>query len=670
MDETEVERLVVRLTGDGAEYMKMLEEVKASTEKTAKVVQQNTQSMEQTINSLAGAVKNVSAAFTAGFFGSVLKSSVDTFEKAEMNAIRMEATLKANGREVESTTRQYREFAAQMARTTVSGAGQTMALLRTAETFDLTGVHAERATRSAMALAAANDSNASAMIRLTAAIEKGDIAGAKRFARLVPQLRGVKNETEFLDKYNRLVAGGMEVMTKEAGTLGGMLQRLANMWKGVQKEMGAMVVEFVKPVIEGMQSAVEWFKSLSKEVKTTIMIFMGLVVVIGAIKAAIFLAGIVFNTMFGGIGLLLGIILTAGAAGIAAWINYLGGVKEAWDAIMGVVGKVWDWIQERITAFWQWFRPIWRAFYGYATAVWEGIQAAAQAVWDFIVWMVTDLWNYWTQFFADLLGSSGITLEQIQGYFVDFFLYAEFGARNFTRIMQFAWTMIQLGAVTTFEIIKHFFTVAMPEYMAWFSRNWMKIIDDLVTNAGILLSELVANMIRVASNLPGLIRGTVNWSDVWQPMGQALQNTVEGLPAIAERQIGELEQTLRDQAILQGMELYRDWQSFRERRLAEIYEPDPTELRAAREAGEQLGSAMAGGTAKEMKKMDAVLTNSAEAIAKFAAQQETYGKKTTEGGTARNANPQEWQRSYFERIAQAVEQTAKTPPVQLQGAGL
>src|SRR5207253_2095790 len=104
----------------------------------------------------------------------------------------------------------YKEFAEEMRNHSAMSERETLALLKKAESFSLSGEAAKRASHDAVALAAVNGGAAESMIRITAAVEQGNIKLAMHMSRLVPQLRGIHSEAEFVDKYNKLIAVGFE----------------------------------------------------------------------------------------------------------------------------------------------------------------------------------------------------------------------------------------------------------------------------------------------------------------------------------------------------------------------------------------------------------------------------------------------------------------------------
>lgn len=287
MNETELERMVVRLIGDSEQYRKMLEDAAKKTDETAQKLEAHAgkiEKFEEGLKKYAGAAAELFMAHKATDF---LKDSLGEWEIAENTAIKLSAALEANGREVEDQLSAYQEWAAEQQKVTTIGDDTNLMLLKQAETFDLTGEKAQQAAEQAQALAAINDSSAEAMMRMTAAMTKGDTDTAMMFARMIPQLRGVKNEMEFVEKYNKLVASGQKVLTEEAKTFGGQMKQLNNDLGDFKEEIGQITAQILVPFVKMLKEVVHWFQGLDKGWKIAIVTATMLSAGILSVSAAI-----------------------------------------------------------------------------------------------------------------------------------------------------------------------------------------------------------------------------------------------------------------------------------------------------------------------------------------------------------------------------------------------
>lgn len=275
MNETELERLVVRLVGDGSSYLKMLKEAETASEQTAKKV-------EGLFSAVTGA-----AAGLAGGLGLKhwLTEGFENFSEAEGISIKLTAALEANGRAVEETRDEYEAFARSMEKVSTAEDDAVLNTLRMAEGFQLTGTAAENAVKQAYALAAATDVSAETALRVTAALEKGDVERAQMFSRSILPLRGIKDEAEFVAKATALVDTGFKVMGREAETASGQLKVLHRDYGNLLEEFGKTTSEIVKPVASAMVSVVGWFRQLPPVVKDVAVVVSSLVVALGTLGA-------------------------------------------------------------------------------------------------------------------------------------------------------------------------------------------------------------------------------------------------------------------------------------------------------------------------------------------------------------------------------------------------
>ena len=289
MSGTEIETLVVRLAGDATSYQKMLKDATTATQQAAQQVQQAAQKIEGITGNLKSFATGAVAALAALGASQWLRNAFGEWDVAETTALRLEAAIKANGAAVEPLMAQYREFAAQLQEVTVIGDDTTLAVLAQAESFNLSGEAAIRATRAATAFAAVNDGAASSYLRLTAAIERGDIETAMMMSRMVPQLRGIKDESTFVARAQQLVAAGMAAAEAQARSSGGQIKQLKNAYGDLLEDMGKVVAQGIAPVVTGLRDHIRWLQSLSDESKTTIVvtaaIVAGYVAVVPAIQA-------------------------------------------------------------------------------------------------------------------------------------------------------------------------------------------------------------------------------------------------------------------------------------------------------------------------------------------------------------------------------------------------
>jgi hypothetical protein len=238
VNETELSKLVVRLVGDPANLLASLKKVQEESHKTRVSMEELGKKAVDFTKDIGKDVANrVLGGFGFGALaGGVATGLVHLFENASEVAERYEkveiglnTTLRANYRNVTETTESYEKFAEEMDKTTTASRLQTLSMLKLAEAHRLTGDAAKNAAREAIALSGGGRDPES-MLRITAAVNEGNIQQAMAYGRLLPELRGIKNEEEYLVEYYHQVNVKMEEQNRLIDTSG-------EKWKKSKEEM-------------------------------------------------------------------------------------------------------------------------------------------------------------------------------------------------------------------------------------------------------------------------------------------------------------------------------------------------------------------------------------------------------------------------------------------------
>lgn len=269
--ETELERLVVRLVGDGSEYQKMINQAATSTTQAAEKVQQAASRIEGFQKSVQGFASAAAQALGAIGLGGGLRGALAAFSEEEDALITLRAALKANNQEVENNIAAYQEFAATIQDTTTYGDEYVYSLLSQAINLRAVGDASRRAVTDALALGAASRTSAESAMRMTAAMAQGDIQRAMQFARMIPALRGIRDEQEFVTRYQALVNAGTETLGERARTATGRIQQMKNAMGDLMEQIGAIVADAIKPFLDGMKQLAKVLQMMSQEAKQAIV---------------------------------------------------------------------------------------------------------------------------------------------------------------------------------------------------------------------------------------------------------------------------------------------------------------------------------------------------------------------------------------------------------------
>lgn len=675
MNETGLEDLVINLTGDGSEYAAMLEEAQDHTEEFAGEIKQETKEIEGFASSIKVWASAALQALASLGGQSFLSDSLHEWDTAERTAIRLEAAIKAQGGTVEDLMPKYTAFADEMERLSEMGDDATYALLAQAEALGVSGAAAVKATGEAIALAAAGRTSTEAAIKIAAEMAKGDMKRAMMFSRSISALRGVKDETQFLAKYQALVNAGMESTQKEAATATGRLNQLGNAFGNLKEDIGKIVADTLKPFIDVVMDGVSWMRSLSDETKTTVVTVIMLTSAVIGLTAAITAGWAIFNVLTGGMGaglIAVGVGVTAAVGGVALLTTSLGGI-----------GKTFEMIKAQALAAWDWLKPVRQA----VGSLWAFIQETATVAWEYIKTTAVEAW-------ALISDSADVNWGMIRDYIQDAILLAEFVLRNFSSVAQLTWTLIQLGFLSLVEDFIFFFDTTLPELLDWFAEQFPNMVIDAIDMATKMIENRFHNIATLWTNLMEILSGERSLSGLFD----GLKNELDGvtakfteLPKLTKRGMTDAEKGLAEDARKQLEALEQGWEEFHTGKMIEFSREDDAPEEAAKEEGEAIGSSFTEGVAGEIQKLDGVLSGSAEALARVREYQDrisnkagngkasgianTSGNNGTRGVSGQNMNPgssteEKKGNDYLKEIAGYTRKTSEMEPIEVVEAGL
>jgi hypothetical protein len=305
MNDLELQNLLVRLTGDGSSYQRMLDVAQQQAVKAAGAIEtasRRIQSFHQGIQNFASvALGALSGLGIATSFGGLI-SKANEFERGQ---IRMRAAVEANGHAMADVLPVYQEYAARMEKVSTSSKGEIMALLQQAETMGFSGDVATRLATNSIGLAGATDMEAQHALTLAIALERGNVSMLRR----VPQLKGIHDETELVNRAVSLMNQGLRTQAELAVSGGGQIEKLGRSLGDISREAGIFLASYLNPLVRTLRNAIDWFRALSPEVKQTAVSFV-------AISAAILL----INPVLSFTGTLLGALGVKAIFTTAAWV--------------------------------------------------------------------------------------------------------------------------------------------------------------------------------------------------------------------------------------------------------------------------------------------------------------------------------------------------------------
>lgn len=690
MNEVELERMIVRLVGDGSSYQTMMAQVQSTTQSTMSVVESQGRNIEAVTNKITGFGQQVkswaagilTAAGLGGMFES-LKNSVSMAAEFEKNTVAFGTMLQSmdKGKQL---MKDLAVFAAKTPLNLPDLQNATKTLLQfgvTGENIlpilkmlgDATGGDAERLRGMSLAfgqMSAAGRLMGQDLYQMINAGFNPLQEMAKHAAKtlggdVTPHMARLKKEMEAGNITVRKVIESFQRATSEGGDFFNGMENasktLSGLWSTLQDDIGSSLRAIGQEIIDNLdlkqivkdgsalaQAATNWFVGLDQGSKTAIISTAAVAAGFGLITAAILIAGAVFNTMFGGIGIISGVLITAiagAAGGVAALVVHLGGVSKALEAVKAWGVKAWAWLWPVRMAISSLFNSIWEI----GVRAFVALRDAALSVWNTL--------------------TSNLDWDQIRDMAVDAILAIEFALENVGPVAQYAWAAIKYYAVKMGNEIVWVFTTLVPAALEWLQENWPGVIEGLVTWTVAMWSKMGELTINLFNSIP--------WEGLWEGFRAAAIQTVlktaqllANIPAlmtdlnpfrliesiwastpmnggwadrfsdnvkralagqdmvipmgkfkIPDRIPGDLEQKLKDEYEKLGAELGEDFAEFRERKLLEWGEAGlipPAAADEAKKQGLNLGNQIGGAIGKGMHdKLDAADIFSAEALTRL-----------------------------------------------------
>ncbi len=438
-NEQELERLVVRLTGDGSSFQRMLQQAQDGSKQAAQAIQANGKVIEDLSKQIQGYASTAGAALAGLGAKGFLTSALGMYQETETATIKLRAAIQANGGAVEETLARYKEFSKEMKASTGASSDDTLALLKRAEAFGLTGEAAIRASKAAILLAKGGDADPQSALRITAQLEQGETKKAQMYSRSILALRSVKDETEFLNRVQTLQNIGQGQAAALMESTEGVFKRYHGTLKAITKQFGEVVAEGVKPLVKWATDLLKVFTDLDPVTKRLIVgaaflvagilavgpavatvqrwimpviqlslagvgamvtVFRALLSPLALVQGAFVAIGTLLSTVFSPLGLLL-----LGASALTfLWVDSLGGLKPAWEKVKAAAMDAWAWIRSSGTSswqaikdgaqqFWAWLQPsldwaraafglTWEAIKEFGPPAWEAVKDAMAKVWD------------------------------------------------------------------------------------------------------------------------------------------------------------------------------------------------------------------------------------------------------------------------------------------------
>ncbi len=627
--ETELERIVVRLIGDGSSFNMMMQ-------KAVGVTQKATTQMITALNRVEGFANTLLGAFGTLGVASSLRGAFDQFAKLERGQIRLNAIIETNGGDVAALTAQYRGVAEAISAVTLNTKGEIMALFQQAEAQQFSGEAAENVVRNSVALAGATGQSAESMLRVAAMIQRGH----PEFAKRVLGLRGVADGTALVDAINRRMAGGMAVAQAEFNSASGRMERLGRSLKSVGVEVGGLIAGAILPLVDFVQKLTEQFKLLDQQTKNTVYKIFG-------ITLAFLSLGPVKSVLMGLLGPIISLVhyltitLPLLALNTAAWViwksvviafgvaaSVVNGVIAVFSATVSLLSTVLSFTTAGFVAL---FAVIGGAAFfaivgGFQVikSLLSEISTLTRAVGDSFqslsgmsepLGAVTDVFNEWVDLGKNVLAAARVDLPAAWDLLAASATLAVAQVKNLWPPL---WDYIKAGFVLVTDFIKDRLSRVATE----FTKNIQGVISSVST---------VIKVMQTAGNL--FIGGSaaVATSQL-EEIEQVSETLTESLDALGEAMAAIQFQTPGESIDVANA---REAVSMAQ---AQVEAITNRLARPAERAGRVIGSGINKGIKGELQKFDAALFGTAEALARIEDYVDTYHGLKGKGPAQTGAN--------------------------------
>ena len=267
-------------------------------------------------------------------------------------------------------------------------------------------------------------------------------------------------------------------------------------------------------------------------------------------------------------------VATAAGKRIVAFANYLQATvlpiivnfaTGVWSVISSAFAAVYNYVAPIVSSIGSVIAATWKASVtstvGYVTSIYNVVSAVFGAAWSVVKAIGSGIASAWT-WAMDLIGvktdATGVTVAGTFSTIGEWGRWLQ-GAIT-TAFNTIAYILNNIGA--TFELVGNevalFFVRAGNEFthgvsnfvtlVKWFGTNFTSIVRDAFVASWTITKNGVTNIANVISNLPGLIAGTTDLSEVWTPLLDGFEATTSELPKLAARTAGPLEAALQQQA--------------------------------------------------------------------------------------------------------------------------
>lgn len=350
----------------------------------------------------------------------------------------------------------------------------------------------------------------------------------------------------------------MEVAGKRLDNLSGDIEILKGNLETLAIEQGSQLQEFLRGLVQGITSVVQWFSNLSPEVQSNILRFLAIsavvLVVLGTLTTfagsililiaawkqlapalTLFtqllkgarVAMVAFNlSMLANPIFLIIVAIVAVVAALVLFFTKTETGRKAWAAFTDWLVKAWKAVVQFFQGLPQWFSNLWNSIQTTAVNMWNNVVAFFKSIptllmnaflnftliglliqhWDTIWLTIVTVWNNILMFFQQLPGNIASFFAELPGkigYWIGFMAglvigqLIEWGVNIYNTMMS-AWTTV----ITFFQELPGRVLAIVVQLVLWAMEKWTEFKAKLITTT----VALYHGVIDWFTKLPGRIR--------------------------------------------------------------------------------------------------------------------------------------------------------------------
>lgn len=301
-------------------------------------------------------------------------AAIKAFADEENAIIKMNAAIKANGKNVDTLGSEYKSFAAEIQRMTVVEDDAVIAALQLAESMKL--ANPQEAVQGAIGLSRAFGIDLTTALKATA---KGMNGQWTALQKLIPSIKLMGTDAEKAALFQDILNNSFKVAQEETTSTSGKLLQLKNNLGDLGEQFGEILAEYIKPFVDKIRDLVFKFQELNPETKKMIV---NVALLAAAVGPALLIFGQLASAFSGIIGFARTLVpLIAGMAGpftlLAAAIGF---VAWNWDDFELKFKRDLELMKIDVVKFAQAFQLIKQGNFSAATAVWKAASKAQKEI--------------------------------------------------------------------------------------------------------------------------------------------------------------------------------------------------------------------------------------------------------------------------------------------------